>query len=142
MFPIEKKEESYLNYFWMVYCEMLFFFFTSLFLFIGYKFKANSSRFVNGLIVLTVIGKITLFIYECFQSSSTNIIKYQTLFTYYFDSGTTIISPLYNYIYYLIGVFFGTMNYTIQKGMDYKDVDEQEKPFLYIAVKNVKILKY
>ena len=141
MFPIEKKEESYLNYFWMVYCEMLFFFFTSLFLFIGYKFKANSSRFVNGLIVLTVIGKITLFIYECFQSSSTNIIKYQTLFTYYFDSGTTIISPLYNYIYYLIGVFFGTMNYTIQKGMDYKDVDEQEKPFLYIAVKNVKILK-
>lgn len=141
MFPIEEKEESYLNYFWMVYCEMVFFLFTSLFLFIGYKFKANSTRFVNGLIVLTVIGKITLFIFECFWSSSSIIVKYQTLFTYYFNSGTTIISPLYNYIYYLIGVFFGTMNYTIQKGMDYKDVDEQEKPFLYLAVKNVKILK-
>lgn len=144
MFNAGKQEESFLNYFWLVYCEIIFFVITSFFLFIGYKFKVNCLKFFNFLIIITPIAKIGVIIYELAsdkEDNRTRKFSYQTLFYYYFDFGSYFIAPYTNYIYYLIGVFFGTMNHTMQRGMDYKDVDEQEKPFLYAPVKNVKTFK-
>lgn len=133
------QEESFLNYFWLIYCEIIFFVITSFFLFIGYKFKVNCLKFFNFLIIVTPLAKLGIIIYEMIADKRK--FSYQTLFYYYFDFGSYFIAPYTNYMYYLIGVFFGTMNYTIQRGMDYKDVDEQEKPFLYAPVKNVKTFK-
>jgi hypothetical protein len=52
-------------------------------------------------------GELTFPVNEC----------YPTLFYVFFNYGRDMIYPVFNLSYYLIGMYFGLINYTIQKGI-------------------------
>jgi hypothetical protein len=134
MIPKQNGEDVFLNYLWLISNEIVFLIMTTIILHFGYKFKVNVSKFINGLIVFTMLVKFIFFVFN----GPIEHFRNQTMYYYHFDFGNIIINPFYNYMYYLLGVFFGSMNYTLQKEMDYQDAEDQEKPFLYSSIKNVK----
>ena len=50
-------------------------------------------------------------------------------------------NPLNNYMYYLIGVFFGSLNYVIQKGITGAEGEKEDKPFITSAIAFVQWFK-
>ena len=124
--------ENLLYFFWLFYNEVIFFLISTFFLFIGYKYKIGIDKFFKMIIIITILGKIIIiiFFHENFGNAS--------LFYYSFSFGSFFVNPLYNYIYYSIGIYFGSINYIIQKRINYDSIELQEKPFLtsFIPVVN------
>jgi len=110
----ERKEIGNLfDYFWMSFNEIIFFILGTSLISIGYKFKIRIDYLIIGLIILLYFGKIAFF--YIFRYKVQEI--YTTLYYYLFDYGKLMINPLFNISYYLIGMYFGLMNYTIQRGI-------------------------
>ena len=110
----ERKEIGNLfDYLWMSFNEIIFFILGTSLISIGYKFKFRIDYLIIGLIIFLYFGKITFF--YIFRYKVQEI--YTTLYYYLFDYGKLMINPLFNISYYLIGIYFGLMNYTIQKGI-------------------------
>ena len=61
---------------------------------------------------------------------------YTTTDYYFFDFGIYFLNPLYNLSYFLIGMFFGLINYSIQKGIT--DIYEDNNYKKYILLKDSK----
>lgn len=142
---IEKTVDNqcFLNFFWLVENEIIFFVVTSLLIFIGYKYKIKINNVVTGIILLTVIVEFCLYILS-FGLDNFRLITYfkrTSWYFYTFDFGNVLTNPLHNYMFYLIGVFFGSCNYVLQKGMTGVDVDEEDKIFLFASIKFVKFYK-
>ena len=104
-----KKSDQNLNdYFWIPYNEVFFFIFGIILMTIGYKYKLKIDIFILVLIFLSFVGKIT---FSYLYSKS-----YSTLYYYLFDYGKFMLNPLFNITYFLIGIYFGLINYALQKG--------------------------
>ena len=58
------------------------------------------------------------------------IFRNASLYYYYNNFGSIFVNPLYNYSYYLIGIYFGSINYVLQKRLTFSDAENQNKPFL------------
>lgn len=125
---IPSNPDSFLAPFWLLMNEMIFFIITSIYLFIGYKYHLRIDRFIWFTCLLIIVGKISF-----------TLCNYYTLLpSYYFsyqEYGKFSTSPLYNYIYYLIGVYFSMLNYTLQKGINYDEAERQEKTYLFVSIK-------
>ena len=117
-FYIKKYENreigSLLDYFWLPINEFIFFIIGTILISIGYKFKIRIDYILILSIILLYIGKIIF--YFIFDNYVEKI--YTTLYYYLFDYGKLMINPLFNISYFLIGMYFGLMNYTIQKGIN------------------------
>ena len=95
------------DYLWMAFNEIVFFIFGSILITIGYHYKLRIDIFIIILIIILYIGKI---IFYYIWSKSKNGI-YTTLYYYIFDYGQFMLNPIFNLVYYLIGMFFGLINY-------------------------------
>ena len=104
----KKTEQNISDYFWIPYNEVFFFIFGTILMTIGYKYKLKIDIFILILIFLGLIGKILFsYLYRKY---------YSTLYYYLFDYGKFMINPLFNLTYFLIGIYFGLINYALQKG--------------------------
>ena len=115
-----------LHFFWMPFNEIIFFLVGILFITICFKQKWRFDIFILILIPILFIGKIVYFyltkIYDYKDEEGNKVIlplneKYSTLYYVFFNYGRDMIHPLFNLIYYLIGIYFGLINYSIQKGI-------------------------
>lgn len=129
--------ELFTTYLWVLYCEMLFFLFTSSIIFLGYKFRFKFDQLFLTFIILTIVVKIIVVICKALSKDFDFILT----FYYHIDGSFWIHTPIYNYIYYAIGFYFGSMNYVFQKKLDYKDISILEKPYLKSAVTMVRWFK-
>ena len=93
--------------------EVFFFIFGTILISLGYKFKLRIDIIILVLILLLYLVKIILYI--IFRNDENKV--YTTTDYYLFDYGLTINLPLFNLNYFLIGMFFGLINYSIQKGI-------------------------
>ena len=117
------ESENLLYFFWLFYNEVIFFLISSIIIYFGYKYKLGIDLYFKMIIILTLMIKIILFFFiEDFQNGS--------LYYYYNNFGSIFVNPLYNYSYYVIGIYFGSLNYVLQKRITYSDIEHQEKPFL------------
>ena len=121
----KRKIGTLFNYFWMPVNEFVFFFFGVSLISIGYNFKLRIDYIIIALIILLYLFKIIF--YFCYNHYTETI--YTTLYYYLFDYGRLMINPLFNLDYYLIGMYFGLMNYTIQKGINNSKNDNILKKF-------------
>ena len=115
----KRIDQTLTDYFWLPFNEVFFFFIGSILLFIGYKLGVKYGFRMDWafliLFLLNFIGK-TIFGYV----RKTAIEKenyYATLYYYLFDYGKFMIRPLFNSPYYLLGMYFGFINYSVQKGI-------------------------
>ena len=108
----DKKKEigNLFDYFWMPINEIFFFIVGTSLISVGYKFKLRIDKIILISIILLYFLKIIFYFWQREEI-------YTTLYYYLFDYGKLMINPLFNINYYLIGMYFGLMNYTIQTGI-------------------------
>ena len=114
LFSDEHKEfyHDLLDYFWISFNEIFFFVFGIILLSIGYKAHLRIDYFIFLLIIIIFGFKIGLYFY---YYKKLNL--YTTLYYYLFDYGYAMIYPLFNLSYFLIGMYFGLINYSLQNGI-------------------------
>ena len=128
------KEFSILNYFWFVYNEVFFFILGVIIIFSAYKYKIRIDRLLIMFIPATFCLK--LLYYFVFGGNINPNIYY-----YYKDYGKFMTTPFFNLPYYLIGLYFSSLNYVVQKGLTYEEAEKQDKSFLLLSIRNVNFLK-
>ena len=106
----KRADQKLINYFWIPFNEIYFFIIGVILLTIGYKYKLKIDIFILFLILLVFVGKI-IFSYTYRDEF------YSTLYYYLFDYGKFMINPLFNLTYFLIGLYFGLINFAVQKGI-------------------------
>ena len=107
------------DYLWMPFNEIFFFVFGITLISIGYKAKVRIDYVIIFLILALYFFKIILY-----YTFSCNKGIYTTLYYYIFDYGRLILNPIFNLDFFLIGMFFGLINYSLQKGIaiDIEDI--------------------
>ena len=130
-------EQNIFDYLWIVNNEIIFFLIGTFIIFFCYKFKFRNDKF---LIFLTLIIYVFKIIFCLFLGDF-----YPTIFYYFFDYGKLMTNPIFNLSYFLIGMFFGSINFTIQKGIVVSNINEsneiKNKPYLIIPCKIVNYYK-
>ena len=134
---ISRNEENIFDYLWIVNNEIIFFLFGSLIIFACSKFKFRNDIFSIILILIIYVFKI---IY-CLRLDD----FYPTIYYYFFDYGKLMTNPIFNLSYFLIGMLFGSVNFTIQKGIVVSNLNEsneiKNKPYLILPCKIVNFFK-
>ena len=106
-------KQNLIFYFHIPINEVLFFILGTGLISLGYKFKLRIDIIIFALILLIYIIKIILFLKNHIQDEKI----YTTIDYYLFKCGLNLIHPIFNLNYFLIGMFFGLINYSIQKGI-------------------------
>ena len=125
--------DSIFAYYFLIYQEVLYFIISSIIIFFGYKYNLRIDRFFLGIIAVSFIFR---FVYY-FLNDKLNVRDYFDLnnYAYFYNS------PVYNYIYYALGIYFGSLNYVIQKGYNYYECERQKKMYLLGITRLLKMLR-
>ena len=110
----------YLDFYWIISNEIIFFVFGVLFLYSFYRLKKFSIFY--SIIIITII------IY--FFKILINFKFYTTDYLSNFGYGKILINPIFNLPFYLIGIYFGTLNYIIEKRYTIEDLNKQKRNYL------------
>ena len=121
---------NFMNIFWLPINEINFTILGSILIFIGSKKKISIDYFIFYLFLLILIIKfIYLFISFFYNQNNPKIFLKSCLF------GCFLYNQIFNLNFYLIGLFFGLVNYKIQKEISYKDILCQKKRLLVLPLK-------
>ena len=116
-----RNGNNLLHYFWLPFNEIAFFIIGILIMTIGFKKKYRFDIFILISILIMITFKLLysyLIQYFLIDKDEIPLKKYYP--TYYFtlfNYGRFMMNPLFNLPYFLIGMYFGLMNYSIQKGI-------------------------
>ena len=109
-----RYEHTLIDYFWLPYNEVSFFIIGVIIISIGYHCKLRIDFFLIIMIIILFIIKI---LYSYARKTKDKEIYYATLYYYLFDYGQLMLNPLFNLPCFLIGMYFGLINYSVQKGI-------------------------
>ena len=110
-----KYSHDLFDYYWMPFNEIFFYIFGVILISLGNKLKIRIDYIIISLILIIAILKII--IYYCFLKNKD---IYTTLYYYIFDYGRIMLNPIFNLSFFLIGMYFGLINYSLQKGITQK----------------------
>ena len=130
---IRNDRYNILNYFNLVYQEIFYFIISVILIFIGYKKNLRIDLFCRISIGVLFLARVLYY----FISGFVNIRDYFSYKSY----GQFYTSLIYNYMYYLLGIYFGMLNYVIQKRYSYLDCKKNKKIYLIHCVKVIEIIK-
>jgi hypothetical protein len=137
-----KGKQNIYEYLWMTYNEIFFFIVGVFIVYINYKFKYRGDRILLFLIAFLYIIKI---VFCCYLNIKEII--FPSVYYYFLNYGKLMINPIFNLSYFLIGMFFGSINFTIQKGIlvpndKLNESNElQNKPYLLIPSQIINLFK-
>ena len=127
------NKDSILNYFYLVYQEIFYFIISTLIIFLGYKYHLRIDRFLIFIMIILWLFRIIFY----FFNDNLSVKEYFSFFGY----ALFYNSMIYNYIYYALGIYFGCLNYVIQKRYSYYECDRQQKTYLLGFTRLLKIIK-
>ena len=127
------EKDSILNYFYLVYQEVIYFIISTLIIFLGYKYHLRIDRFIIGIMIILWLSRLIYY----FFNDDLNVKEYFSFYGYFLFYNSLI----YNYIYYLLGIYFGCLNYVIQKRYNYYECDKNHKTYLLGFTRLLKIIK-
>ena len=123
-----EKEQSEIQYLYLPINEVFLFIFGISLISLGYKYKLRFDLIIITIIILIYIAKLLIFFLYMYDNK-----LYSTLYFYLFGYGALILNPLFNLPSFLIGMFFGLVNYIIQRGInithkaaDYSKIELQD----------------
>ena len=134
-FNIEKSNrnsQDLFDYFWLPFNEVLFFIIGLILISVGYKFKFRIDLIIIISFFVFYLLKIILY-YNYFNKKEGGI--YSTLYYYIIDFGKLMLLPNFNFSYYLIGMFFGFMHYTVQKVMP--EIEQNKYEIMNLNEENI-----
>ena len=106
-----ENTKSIIQFLYLPINEIFLFIFGIALISLGYKFKIRIDIIIIGIILAILLIKILFF---SFYASGNKL--YPTLYFYSFGFGSLMLNPLYNLPCFLIGMFFGLVNFTIHRG--------------------------
>ena len=106
------KRQNLVQYFYIPLNEMFLFLFGIAFISLGYKCKLRIDYFIIILALLIYFGKIIFYVIYLHDKD-----YFSTLYFYLYDYGELMLNPIFNLPYYLIGMYFGLINFSNQKGI-------------------------
>ena len=107
-----RKRQNLIQYFYLPLNEMFLFIFGTAMISFGYLFKFRIDFMIIILILSLYVIKIIFYINTLYKNE-----YYSTLYFYLYDYGELMLNPIFNLPYYLIGMYFGLVNFSIQKGV-------------------------
>ena len=107
-----RKRQNLIQYFYLPLNEMFLFIFGTAMISLGYLFKFRIDFMIIILILSLFVIKIIFYINTLYKNE-----YYSTLYFYLYDYGELMLNPIFNLPYYLIGMYFGLVNFSIQKGV-------------------------
>ena len=113
----DRLSQDIFSYFWIPLNEIFFFIFGTILILLGYTCRIRIDYAIIALIILLYSGKI-IYYYEYYYHKEK---IYTTLYYYMFEYGKLMLNPLFNLPYFLIGIYFGLINYSIQRGISESD---------------------
>ena len=121
----KKKKQNLINFFYMPINETFFFIIGTALISLGFKYRWRLDLIIIGAIIIFFISKIVLYLVYLHPEEK----MYTSVDFYTIGYGSVIINPIFNLIYFFIGMYFGLINYSIQKGITkiYKDNDDLKK---------------
>ena len=135
-----KNAHDLFDYYWMPFNEIFFFVFGILLISLGYKTKIRIDYIIIILIIILIATKIFFY---CFYYKNNDEV-YTTLYYYIFDYGRLMLNPIFNLDYFLIGMYFGLINYSLHydintnanqsKISEEKNILFELKPFSSIGI--------
>ena len=106
-----ENKENTIQFLYLPINEVFFFIFGVALISFGYKCKIRIDIIIIFLILVILIAKLIGFLLYAFPKQ-----LYPTLYFYSFGYGSFMLNPLYNLPCFLIGMFFGLVNFTIHRG--------------------------
>ena len=125
----DRLSQDIFSYFWIPLNEIFFFIFGTILISLGYSYRIRIDYAIIILIILLYAGKIIY--YYVYYNHKEEI--YTTLYYYMFEYGKLMLNPLFNLSYFLIGMYFGLINYSIQRG-----INESDRNSDYSKIYNIK----
>ena len=107
------NDKSFIQYLYLPINEVFLFIFGIALISLGYKFKIRIDIFIFAIILIIYLAKIILFFTYLYKEQ-----LYPTLYFYLFGYGELMFNPLFNLPSFLIGMYFGLANFTIQRGLN------------------------
>jgi len=130
---ITPGNENILHYFNLVYQEIIYFLFTTVIIFIGFKNNFRIDLFFEIFFIGLIIFRILYyFLYKGLDDKD---------YFGYHEWGQFFTSIIYNYSFYIIGIHYGMINYLIQKDYSYNDCIKKNKSYLISSFKFLKATK-
>ena len=99
--------------------KYFFFIFGTILISLGHSCKIRIDYGIIALTILLYLGKIIY--YYAYYHHKEKI--YTTLYYYMFEYGKLMLNPLFNLPSFLIGMYFGLINYSIQRGISESNRD-------------------
>ena len=109
-----RYQQTLIDYFWLPFNEVSFFIIGVIIISIGYHYKLRIDYF---LIITTIVLFIFKLLYSYLVKTKEKEKYYATLYYFLFDYGKFMLNPLFNLPCFLIGMYFGLINYSVQKGI-------------------------
>ena len=106
------KIQNLVQYYYLPINEIFFFIFGTLLISIGYKFKLRIDYIIFTCGFFIYFSKILIYIIILDKKD-----YYSTQYYYLYGYGEIMTNPMFNLPYYLMGMYFGLINFCIQKGI-------------------------
>ena len=121
---MNEMKQKLILYLYIPINEIVFFILGTIIISIGYKFKLRIDIFILISIIIIYLSKIIIFFTYFFQKGFLSTTDFYSI-----DYGLFMPNPLCNIGYFLIGMYFGLINYSIQKGITnlYKDKNYNDR---------------
>ena len=116
---IFSKKAAFIPFLYLPINEILFFIVGIALISLGYKFKLRFDIIIIISFILIYLFKLIIFLAYLYRK---NI--YSTLYFFLHGYGILMLTPIFNFPSFLIGMYFGLVNFTIQKGIH--DLNEYE----------------
>ena len=128
------KKQNIIQYFYIPLNEIFMFSFGIILISLGYKYKLRNDIIIIIIILSCFVAKILFYVFYVIINK-----KYSTLYFYLYDYGSIMLNPLFNLSSFLIGMFFGLINYSIQKGINLHGINLYQN-FLNIDNRDLNIV--
>lgn len=134
--PYTSSDSETINIFWIAESEITFFLFTTVIVFICYKKNFR----MDWIFLILYFALISYKIYFFFNLNESSLF-YPALGNYTDRHPVFYQSPIYNYTFFITGIFFGMVNYVIQKSINEACIKSSGKRYLKFPMYFVKFYK-
>ena len=106
-------ESAFIPYLYLPINEIFLFFIGITLISLGYKFKLRFDLIIIIFFILIYLFKFIIFIVHFYQKQI-----YSTLYFFLHGYGILMLNPIFNLPSFLVGMYFGLANFTIQRGIN------------------------
>ena len=119
------KESAFIPYLYLPINEIILFIIGIAMISLGYKFKLRFDIIIIVSFILIYLFKLIIFFAYLHRKE-----MYSTLYIFLHGYGILMFNPIFNFPSFLVGMYFGLVNFTIQRGINnFNKIDKKNSEY-------------